>query len=104
MTKAVRVADGQHHITHRDVLGIRQRDGCQVRQVDVQNGEIRFGVTAHHRGTGRAAIREQYLNGVSACNYVVVGHNMSGRTEDHARAQRALDTLATATIGKQSTL
>ena len=104
VTKAVRVADSQHHITHGDILGIRQRNRCQRRQVDMQNGEIGLGVTAHHRGTGRTAVRKQYLNGVSACNHVVVGHNMSRGTENHARAQRALDALATAAIGKQATL
>ena len=104
VTKAVRVADSQHHITHGDILGIRQRNRCQRRQVDMQNGEIGLGVTAHHRGTGRTAVRKQYLYGVSACNHMVVCHNMSRGTENHARAQRALDALATAAIGKQATL
>ena len=47
---------------------------------------------------------KQNLNGVSASNHVVVRDDVSGRAEDDAGAQRALDPLAAAAIGKQATL
>jgi len=56
LADAERIADCQHHITDRCLINLRQRDGRQIRQVDLDHGEIGFRIGAHHFGRGLATI------------------------------------------------
>ncbi len=56
LADAERVADRQYDVADAGLVGTAQRDRRQVRQIDLDHGQVGFRIGAHHFGTGGAAI------------------------------------------------
>jgi UDP-N-acetylglucosamine 1-carboxyvinyltransferase len=96
LAEPVGVADGEHDISHPQGIGASHRHDRQVADGQVQDGEVRIGVLAHHGRLGDPAVRQLHADGIRAGNHVLVRDDGSLGVDDHSRPQAAFHVLAVA--------
>ena len=93
LADAERIADRQHDVADLQPVGVAEGDHRQLVEVDLEDGDVRFGVAADRPRLGAAPVAEQHLDIVGALDHVVVGEQVAGRRDDHARAEADLALL-----------
>ena len=88
-----RVADRQHDVADLQVVDVAEVDHRQLVEVDLEHRDVRFRIGADRLGARRAAVAERHLDVVGAFDDVVVGEQVAGRRDDHARAEADLALL-----------
>ena len=82
-------ADGQHPLADVQRLGVADRDGGQVRAVDLEHRHVRARVGADDLGDELAAVVEPHHDLVGVGHDVVVGQDVAVVRDHEAGAERA---------------
>src|SRR5262249_30988204 len=89
LLEAERIADRHHRLTHLDLRRIAERDRGQPGRLDLQQRQVRLGITADHVGSELPAVRELDHDLRGVLDHVVVRDDVAGWVDDEARAHAA---------------
>lgn len=83
LADAERVADRQRNVADAYAVRMADGDGRQVRQVDLQYGEVGFRVAADYPSQRFPPILERHYDLLGVRRYMVVGQQIAFRAHDH---------------------
>ena len=90
LTDTKRVADGQHHIAHLQVLGLAQHDDRQFVELDLEQGQVGVRVCADDLGCSASTVGQGDFDVVGVFDHMVVGEDVALGADDDAAAQPLL--------------
>ena len=98
LADAERIADRQHHVADLQLVGIgeRQSGKALLGALDAQHRKIAALILEHDVGGEFALVGQRDLHFAGALDDVIIGDDETGRIDDDAGAERALDLLAAA--------
>ena len=95
LADAERIADGQDHVAHLQLVAVCQRDRRQVLPLHLQHRGVCGRVGADDLGVEfLVARRQRHLDLVRAIDDMVGGEDVAVRRDDHARAEALLPARA----------
>ena len=89
--QAIGVADCEHDIADSQCSERANLDGGQVRQIDFEQGQVRFSVDADRDRFRDASVAELHANFGRRCNNVVIGDEIALRVDDDGRGEAGID-------------
>ena len=90
LADAERVADGEDHVAHAELVAVGQGDGGQVLGLDLDDGDVGLRIGADDLGGELAVVVEQHLQLVRPLDDVVVGDDVAVGGDDDAGAEALL--------------
>jgi len=87
------VADGQHHVTGAQLVGVAQGDHRQILQLDAQHRQVRLRVGTHHLGARHPAVAQPHLDRLGSLDDMVVGEDEALVADDDPRTEARLQAL-----------
>src|SRR6185369_6748822 len=87
---AERVADGQYHVAHFDLVAVSHGHRRQIFRIDFDHGDIALGVAADHFGGEFPSVLHRYFNLVRAIHDVVVRQDVTVAGYNNAGADAGL--------------
>ena len=87
LADAKRVADREHHVTDLHLFGLGESNRGQLRQLDLEHGQVGIGIGAHHASRDFSGIGQCDLDLVDRFDDVLVGENIAVVADDDTGAQ-----------------
>ena len=85
LAHAERIADGQHHIPHGNVVVAGKADGRQPLAIHLQHGQIGVGVAADQACLQPLAAGQNHFDLRAVAQHVMVGEDVTVTAGNHAR-------------------
>ena len=94
LAEAERIADRQHDIARAQLVRAAHRHDRRILDRHAQDRQIGIRIRADDLGRGDAPVGQLHADLIRALDDVVIGDDVTGRIDDHAGAEAALDALA----------
>jgi hypothetical protein len=101
LADAERIADGQHDVADLNGVGVAERKGLQVGGLHLEQRQIAWLIGADESRVERAAVGQVDVDVVCAFDDVIVGQDISIRTDNDARAEPSLPERSRRAVGER---